>query len=114
MFVCNGGIVSWKSSKQPIIADSTTEDEYVAALDATKEGFWFKKFIIELGVMTSDFIPLYSDNNRAIVLAKESRSHKNSKHIERWFHIIRDYLEKKHIEMRRVDSADNVVDPLTK
>ena len=39
MFVCNGGIVSWKSFKQPIIADSTTEADYVAALDAAKEGF---------------------------------------------------------------------------
>ena len=45
MFVCNDGAVSWKSSKQPIIADSTTEAEYVAASDAAKEGFWFKKFI---------------------------------------------------------------------
>ena len=29
IFICNGGAVSWKSSKQPIIADSTTEAEYV-------------------------------------------------------------------------------------
>ena len=48
VFVCNGGVVSWKSSKQPIIVDSTTEAKYVAALDATKEGFWFKKIIAEL------------------------------------------------------------------
>ena len=39
VFVCNGGTVSWKSSKQPIIADSTMETEYVATLDAAKEGF---------------------------------------------------------------------------
>ena len=39
VFVYNGGAVSWKSFKQPIIADSTTEAEYVAASDAAKEGF---------------------------------------------------------------------------
>ena len=70
VFICNGGVVSRKSSKQPIIANSTTEAEYAAALDATKEGFWFKKLIIELGVMTSDAIPFYCDNNGTIVPAK--------------------------------------------
>ena len=75
-----------------------------------KEGFLFKKFIMKLGVMISDAIPLYCDNNGAIALAKEPRSYQKSKHIERWYQIIRDYLEKKYIELRRVDSADNVAD----
>ena len=94
MFICNGGAVSWKSFKQPIIADSTTEAGYVATSDAAKEGFWFKKFIVELGVMTSDVIPLYYDNNGAMALAKESRSHQKSKHIEQRYYIICDYLKK--------------------
>ena len=64
--------------------------------------------------MTLHTIPLYCDNNGAIALAKEPRSHKKSKHIERCFHILCDYLEKKYVEVRRVDSVDNVADPLTK
>ena len=94
MFICINGIVSWKSFKQSIIVDSIMEAEYVATSDAKKEGFLFKKFVTKLGVMTLDAIPLYCDNNGAIVLAKEFRSHQKSKHIERWFHIIRDYFEK--------------------
>ena len=95
MFVCNDGTVSWKSSKQPIIVDSTIEAKYVVASDATKKGFWFKKFIVKLGFMILDVIPLYCDNNRVIALAKESRS----KHIERRYHIICDYLDKKYVEV---------------
>ena len=78
MFIYNGGAVSWKCSKQSIIADSTTEVEYATASDAAKEGFQFKKFAAELGTMTSDVIPLYCDNNGAIALTKLPRSHKNS------------------------------------
>ena len=56
----------------------------------------------------------YCKDNGTIALAKESRSHKKSKHIKRWYHIIRDYLEMKYVEVRRVDSTDNMADPLIK
>ena len=88
--------------------------EYVVASDAVKEGFWFMKFIMKLEVMTSDVILLYCDNNGAITLTKELRSHKKSKHIKWRFCIIHSYLEKKYVEVRRVDSVDNVADSLTK
>ena len=90
------------------------EAEYIAASEAAKEAFWYKKFASEIEVMPSDAIPLYCDNNGAIALAKEPRSHQKSKHIERRYHLIRDYLEKGYVEVKRVNSTDNVADPLTK
>ena len=66
-----------------MIADSTIKIEYIAASEAAKKAFWYKKFATEIGVMPSDAIPLYCDNNGAIALAKELRSHQKSKHIER-------------------------------
>ena len=91
LFTLNGGAVSWKSSKQPITVDSTTEAEYIAASDAAKEAVWLKKFITDLGVIPtiSDPIPLLCDNNGAIAQVKEPRSHQKSKHIMRRFHLIR-------------------------
>ncbi len=59
------------------------------------ETFWIKKFIAELGEMSSNAKTLYCDNNGTIALAKEPRSHQKSKHIEWRFNLIRDYLEKK-------------------
>ncbi|KAL0329361.1 UNVERIFIED_CONTAM: hypothetical protein Sradi_4922800 [Sesamum radiatum] len=41
-FKLNGGVVAWKSSKQATTADSTTEFEYVVALEAAKEVVWMK------------------------------------------------------------------------
>ena len=112
LFICNGGAISWKSFKQTVTADSTIETEYIAASKAVKEAFWYKKFAAELGVMSSDAIPLYCDNNDAIALAKESKSYQKSKHIERWFYLIHDYLEKGYVEVKRVDSTNNMADPL--
>ena len=97
-----------------MIADSTMKVEYIAASEAAKEAFWYKKFAAEIEVMPLVTIPLYCDNHGTIAQAKEPRSHQKSKHIERRYHLIRVYLEKGYVEVKRVDSTDNVVDQLTK
>ena len=40
--------VSWRSRKQSVPADSTTEVEYVAAAEATKEIVWLRKILEDL------------------------------------------------------------------
>ena len=40
VYVMNRGAVSWMSSKQDTMADSTTEAEYIATCEAAKEGVW--------------------------------------------------------------------------
>ena len=108
--------MSWRSSKQDTVADSTTEVEYIAASDATKEAVWIKNFLFRLGVVPSITNPVdvYCGNNEAIAQAKEPRSHQRSKHILRRFHLIREIIERGDVKICRVHTDDNVVDPLTK
>ncbi|KAL1225054.1 Retrovirus-related Pol polyprotein from transposon TNT 1-94 [Cardamine amara subsp. amara] len=116
VFCLNGGAISWKSSKQSTVADSTTEAEYIAASEAAKEAVWIKKFMYELGVIPSisEPVALYCDNNGAIAQAKEPRSHQKSKHIERRYHLIRDIIDRGDMKISRVPTDENVADPLTK
>ncbi|KAK8506813.1 hypothetical protein V6N12_000384 [Hibiscus sabdariffa] len=116
VFCLNRGAVTWKSSKQDTIADSTTEAEYIAASKATKEAVWIKKFISELGVVPSisDVVGLYCDNNGVIVQAKEPRSHQRSKHILRRFNLIREIIDRGDVKICKVHTDDNIADPLTK
>ena len=116
MFCLNGGAVSWRSSKQDTVADSTTEAEYIAASEAAKEAIWIKKFIAGLGVVPSilDPVNLYCDNNGAIAQAKEPISHQRSKHILRRYHLIREIIERRDVKICRVPTNDNVAYPLTK
>ena len=96
VFCLNGGVVSWRSSKQDTVAYSTTEAEYIAASDAAKEAVWIKNFVFRLGVIPSITNPVdvYCDNNGAIAQDKEPISHQRSKHILRRFHLIHEIIER--------------------
>ena len=45
-----GGVVSWQSRLLKVMALSTTEAKYTAAVEAGKEIIWMKEFIGELGI----------------------------------------------------------------
>ena len=94
VFTINGGAVSWKSSKQETVTDSTIEAEYIVASRAAKEGVWMRRFLIELGVFPNASSPLnlHCDNNGAIAQAKEPRNHQKNKHVLWKFHLIREFV----------------------
>ena len=116
VFCLNRGVISWKSSKQDIVADSTTEFEYIAVSEAVKEAVWIRKFITGLRVVPSilDPIELHCDNNGAIAQAKEPRSHQKSKHILRRYHLIREIIDRGDVKVCKIPGESNVADPLTK
>ena len=75
-----------------------------------------KEFISDRGVIPSASGPtkIFSDNTRAIALAKESRFHKRTKHIKRRFNSIRDQVKEGDIEICKIHTDLNVADPMTK
>ena len=101
VFILNGGAVSWCSSKQSIVAGSTCEAEYIAALEVANEGVWMKEFISDLGVIPSASGPMkiFCDNTGAIALAQESKFHKRTKHIKRRFDSIHEKVKYGDIEI---------------
>ncbi|KAK8983773.1 hypothetical protein V6N11_009559 [Hibiscus sabdariffa] len=79
--------------------DSRSQSGFVfclngAASEAAKEAVWIKKFITELGVVPSivDAVDLYCDNNGAIA----------------------EIIDRGDVEICKVHTDDNIVDPLTK
>nr|GEV95179.1 retrotransposon protein, putative, Ty1-copia subclass [Tanacetum cinerariifolium] len=73
VFVLNRGAVDWKSTKQSIYATSSTDAEYIAAFDASKEAVWILKFISRLGIVPTieEPISMYCDNTVAISIVKD-------------------------------------------
>ena len=49
VFTIGGIAVSWVSKIHIVVALSTTEAEYVVAIEASKEMIWLQRFMDELG-----------------------------------------------------------------
>ncbi|KAH0711175.1 hypothetical protein KY284_012602 [Solanum tuberosum] len=116
VFTLGGGAVIWRSIKQSCVVDSTMEAEYVASSEAAKEVVWLGNFQKELGVVPSVEAPitLCCDNSGAVANLKEPRSHKRSKNIERKYHLIRDITQRGDVRVLKIESKNNLADPLTK
>ncbi|GJV61102.1 retrotransposon protein, putative, ty1-copia subclass [Tanacetum coccineum] len=116
IFFLNRGAVTWKSSKQDIVADSTCESEYIAACEASKEAIRMKNFIGDLRVVPTvqDLIEIFYDSKSAVALTKEPKDHGKSKHIKRKYHFVQSKVEEGHVIVKHIRSKDNLADPFTK
>ena len=79
MFYMGDGAISWSSKKQPSVAVSTTEAEYMAMSHACKEAIWLRRLAAGLRVrMKEGGTLLKVDNNSAIQLAKNQTYHRRT------------------------------------
>ncbi|GJX14624.1 putative RNA-directed DNA polymerase [Tanacetum coccineum] len=108
--------VTWKSSKQDTVTDSTCESEYIAACEASKEAIWMKNFIGDLRVVpiVQDPIEIFCDNESAVDLTKEPKDHRKSKHIELKYQFVQSKVEEGNMIVKHIRSEDNPADPFTK
>jgi hypothetical protein len=91
--------LSWRSCKQSVPIDSTTEEEYVEAAEETKEIVWLRKILEVLQEKQVNSTLLLVENTFAIKLAKNPRFHDRSKHISTKYHLIRYHVESKTIHL---------------
>ncbi|CAA0830164.1 cysteine-rich RLK (RECEPTOR-like protein kinase) 8 [Striga hermonthica] len=113
VFTYGGTAVSWISKLQKIVTLSTTEAEYVAVTEAAKELVWLQNFLNELGRPQED-VALCNDSQSAIHLAKNPAFHSRTKHIKVKYHFIRQLLEKKMLQLKKIRGDINPADMLTK
>ncbi|GJW96304.1 putative ribonuclease H-like domain-containing protein [Tanacetum coccineum] len=87
-------LISWQCKKQTIVANSTTEAEYVAAANCCGQVLWIQNQMLNyrFNLMNTR---IYIDNESTICIVKNPVFHSKTKHIEIRHHFIRDAYEKK-------------------
>jgi hypothetical protein len=110
----NGDTISWISRRQGPVAQSSTEAEYIALAETTKELLWYRNWIYEvLETWTPGLI--YGDNQGSVTLAGNADiMNARTKHIGLRYHLIKDEIGKETIKLEWVQSENQLADILTK
>ncbi|GKB02867.1 putative ribonuclease H-like domain-containing protein [Tanacetum coccineum] len=106
-------LISWQCKKQTIVANFTTEAEYIAASNCCGQVLWLQNQLLYYGYNFMQ-TKIHVDNESAICVMKNHVYHSKTKYIEIRHHFIRDSYEKKLIEMVKIHTDYNVADLLTK
>jgi Reverse transcriptase (RNA-dependent DNA polymerase) len=114
VFFVGVGAISWNCKRQPTIALSTTEAEYMATSQCTKEAIWLRKLLEDVGFVQEGATTIMCDNQGCIALAKNPTHHSRTKHIDVQHHFIREKLESGEINLKYCPTEDMVADVLTK
>ena len=107
-------LISWCARKQTTVSRSSTEAEYKALANATAEMMWVQKLLQELKVPHPPAARLWCDNLGAKYLSANPIFHARTKHIEIDFHFVRERVAQKLLDIRFINTGDQLADGFTK
>jgi hypothetical protein len=114
VFIAANGAITWRSSKQPVTAQSSTEAEYIALWEAGKEALWLRNLYRELQLTQQNPTKITCNNTGAVAIAKNPIFHKRTKHINSRFHWVREKVQAGRFEVEICCTEEQTADVLTK
>jgi len=114
LFSLGSGYFSWSSKKQEVVAQSTAESEYVAAVAAVNQALWIRKILADLKFTQEDQTVINVDNQAAIAISNNPVLHGKTKHFKIKYHFLREVQNNKEVVLVHCKSEDQLVDILTK
>ena len=114
IFLLNGSAISWKSNRQPTIALSTAEAEYMAASRASQEVVYLRRLLYNLGFSQSNPTIVYEDNETAIRWSESPVGSERARHIDLRKHFVHEKVKQLELALVKIDGCDQVADSLTK
>jgi hypothetical protein len=128
LFLDSKGPIAWESNKQPIIALSTCEAEYITIFNITRETTWLRNLLAEIDLFSVSvtFLPqshepnyllpisIAMDNQRAIILVILGSQNRRTRHINVHYHYIRDCVKSGIIAPHYTSTSDILANRFTK
>lgn len=107
-------LISWTAKKQPTVARSSCESEYLAMANVAAVIVWVTHLLKELRVLFHDLPLLLCDSTSVLFLSQDLVAHKQAKHIDIDYHFVRELVSSGKLVTKFVLSHLQVVDIFTK
>jgi hypothetical protein len=114
IFILSGGSIAWATQKQQTVALSSTEAEYMALTECSKQAEWTISLLQQLLFKIDLPIDIFSDSLGARSIASNNVYHKKTKHINIKHHYIREKILDGTVNINQVNTKNNLADVLTK
>ena len=109
-----GPAVSWKSKKQPTVALSSCEAEYVALAATVQECLYLVQLLEGIDGHQYSIPKVYEDNQGTIALAKNPVSRQRCKHIDIKYHFVRTTVNDGKVTLEYCPTTEMIADVMTK
>jgi hypothetical protein len=108
------GTIFARSVKMKLTPLSSTEAEYVAVCEASRDIIWIRQFLTDIGFPPEGPTTIYEDNQSCIDMLHGKSRFKASKHINPKFHFTRDLIADGVVKIVYCPTRQMVADVLTK
>ena len=109
-----GGAILYKTKYQSIVAQSSTEAEFIAAAEAGKNILYLRTIMEQIGIPQHHATILYEDNQGALLMAQAGQPTKRTKYVDIKHFALQDWVERDLLTMQRINTSDNSADAMTK
>ena len=109
-----GTLVSWKTKKQPTVALSTCEAEYIALATTIQECLYLTQLLDGIDKHVYMLPIVFEDNQGTIALAKNPVKRQRCKHVDIKYHFIRSTVTDGKLSLEYCPTEQMVADLMTK
>ena len=110
----NGASIIYKTILQRTIALSTTEAEFYALAEAGKIILYVRSVLHDLLLPQNNPTVIYEDNRGCLQMTQALKPTKRTRHVDTRYFAILNWIQTDQIEVKKIDTADNAADVLTK
>ena len=114
VYILAGATFLYKTRFQQTVAMSSTEAEFVAALDAGKMALYLLTLLDDLHIPQKHATLLYEDNMGAYKMVSAGQPTPRTCHIDIWYFALLDWVETDLLDIQHISTMLNSADILTK
>jgi hypothetical protein len=106
--------LSWATKLQKIVAQSTTEAEFIAINETKNEVLWLRKVLQDLDQVQHGPSLILGDNQGSLDISKNPESIKRTKHIDNKYQAIIQQVREGRVSVEYCETGDMIADIFTK